>query len=104
MTTASAAFLLFLVMDPLGNIPFFLPALAACEPHRRNRVELRELLIAFAVMIAFLFAGAQLLRLLAVTEPALTLAGRGVVFLIPLQIAFSTPEPSVAVHSEGGPS
>jgi MarC family membrane protein len=103
MTTASAAFLLFLVMDPLGNIPFFLPVLAGCEPARRNRVVLRELLVAFAVMVAFLFAGAQLLRLLAVTEPALTIAGGVVLFLIALRMVFPSPERSMHEKIEGEP-
>jgi small neutral amino acid transporter SnatA (MarC family) len=31
MTIASAAFLLFLVLDPLGNLPFFLTALSRVE-------------------------------------------------------------------------
>jgi MarC family membrane protein len=103
MTTASAAFLLFLVMDPLGNIPFFLPALATVEPNRRNRVVLRELLIAFAVMVAFLFAGATVLRLLAITEPALTIAGGVVLFLIALRMVFPSPERSMQEKIDGEP-
>jgi MarC family membrane protein len=103
MTTASAAFLLFLVMDPLGNIPFFLPALATVETGRQNRVVIRELLVAYAVMVAFLFAGAQLLRLLAVTEPALTIAGGVVLFLIALRMVFPSPERSLHEKIEGEP-
>lgn len=103
MTTPSAAFLLFLVMDPLGNIPFFLPALATVEPSRQNRVVIRELLIAYGVMVAFLFAGAQLLRLLAVTEPALTIAGGVVLFLIALRMVFPSPERSLHEKIEGEP-
>jgi MarC family membrane protein len=103
MTTASAAFLLFLVMDPLGNIPFFLPALAACDPERQSRVVIRELLIAYAVMVAFLFAGAQLLALLAVTEPALTIAGGVVLFLIALRMVFPLPGGSLQEKIEGEP-
>ena len=103
MTTASAAFLLFLVMDPLGNIPFFLHALACCEPARQSRVVIRELLIAYGVMVAFLFVGAQLLRLLAVTEPALTIAGGVVLFLIALRMVFPSPERSMQAKIEGEP-
>src|SRR3954451_19876179 len=82
MSTASAAFLLLLVMDPLGNIPFFLSALAPVEPARQGRVVVRELLVAYGVMVAFLFAGQHLLRLLQISEPALTIAGGVVLFLI----------------------
>jgi MarC family membrane protein len=103
MTTVSAAFLLFLVMDPLGNIPFFLPALACCDPSRQSRVVIRELIVAYAVMVAFLFAGAQLLRLLAVTEPALTIAGGVVLFLIALRMVFPSPDRSLQEKIEGEP-
>jgi small neutral amino acid transporter SnatA (MarC family) len=46
--------LLFLVMDPLGNVPLFLSALEPVTPERRGRVLLRELLIALAAMMGFL--------------------------------------------------
>src|SRR5262245_28760885 len=88
MTIASAAFLLFLVMDPLGNIPFFLSALARVEPPRRARVVVRELLIAYAVLLVFLFAGSFLLRLMNISEPALTIAGGLILFLIALRMVF----------------
>src|SRR5262249_27751355 len=38
MTVISAALLLFLVMDPLGNIPLLLAALKAVPPERQLRV------------------------------------------------------------------
>ena len=53
----SAAVPLFLVMDPLGNIPTFLSLLSGLEPRRARRILLRELLIALAVLIVFLLLG-----------------------------------------------
>lgn len=47
MTTLSAAILLFLIMDPLGNIPIFLSLLKDVPPKRRRAVMVRELLIAW---------------------------------------------------------
>ena len=47
----SAATLLFLVMDPLGNIPIFLSVLEDVAPERRMRVLLRELVLAFLVLV-----------------------------------------------------
>jgi small neutral amino acid transporter SnatA (MarC family) len=35
MSTLSAGILLFLIMDPLGNIPLFLALLRNVEPRRR---------------------------------------------------------------------
>ncbi len=64
MTTLSAGIMLFLIMDPLGNIPFFLSLLKGVPPRRRRRVMVRELLIALGVLLAFLFGGQHMLHLL----------------------------------------
>ncbi len=88
MTLASAIILLFLVIDPFGNVPFFVSALNAVEPARRKRVIIRELLIAYAVMVVFLFFGQPLLRVLGISGPALTIAGGVILFLIALRMVF----------------
>ena len=51
-TFASATVLLLLICDPLGNIPIFANALRHVAPERRARVILREVLIAFALLVA----------------------------------------------------
>jgi len=88
MTTFSAAVLLFFVMDPLGNIPLFLAALTPVEPARRFRVAARELLIAYGLLVLFLVAGRSMLATLGISEPALTIAGGIVLFLIALKMVF----------------
>ena len=45
MTLLSATILLFLVMDPLGNILLFVTALQTVPAKRRKHVVVRELLI-----------------------------------------------------------
>ncbi|MGH9391668.1 MAG: MarC family protein, partial [Vicinamibacteria bacterium] len=42
MTIFSAAVLLFLVLDPFGNIPFFIAALQNVPRDRHKRVIVRE--------------------------------------------------------------
>ena len=49
---ASATILLVLNMDPFGNIPIFANALRGVPPQRRPRVILREVLIAFLLLLA----------------------------------------------------
>lgn len=88
MTVFSAALLLFLVMDPFGNIPFFISALKPVKEARRTRVIIRELLIALVVLVTFLFAGQHVLRVLGISEPALTVAGGTVLFLIAVKMVF----------------
>jgi len=89
MKIISAAFLLFLVMDPVGNVPIFLATLKQVEPARRRKVVLRELLIALLVLVFFLFFGRSVLAALQVSQPALTIAGGIVLFLIAIRMIFS---------------
>lgn len=88
MTILSAALLLFLVMDPLGNIPLFLTALKNVAPERRTIVIFRELMIALLVMVLFLFSGQAFLSALHISEPALTATGGVILFLIALKMIF----------------
>ncbi len=87
---------LFLVMDPLGNIPLFLAALKNVAPARRRLVLVRELLIALAVMVIILFLGQKMMDLLHVTQPALAVAGGVILLLIAIRMVFPNPERPLA--------
>jgi MarC family membrane protein len=86
------AITLLLIMDPLGNIPPFLSALKKVEPERRHKILLREILIAYVVLLAFLFAGKYLLQLLSLQEETVSIAGGIVLFLIALRMVFPRPD------------
>lgn len=88
MTILSAVVTLLLIMDPIGNVPFFLSALKDVREERRLKVIFRELLIAFAVMLVFLFAGKSILDVLHVREESISIAGGIVLFLISLRMVF----------------
>ena len=103
MTVVSAAILLFLVMDPLGNILLFVTALQSVPAKRRRRVVTRELLIAYAVLVVFLFTGEHLLHALNISGPALTIAGGLVLFLIALRMVFPSADSPLAEHIKGEP-
>jgi small neutral amino acid transporter SnatA (MarC family) len=103
MTTFSAAILLFFVMDPIGNIPLFLAALGPVDPSRRLWVVGRELLIAYGLLVGFLYAGRPLLALLHISEPALTMAGGIVLFLIALRMVFPATHGSLGEDVDGEP-
>ena len=103
MSVLSATALLFLVMDPLGNIPMFLIALANVEPARRRRVIIRELVIAFAVLFAFLLGGRHTLELFHISEPSLSIAGGVILFLIALKMIFRGQESTFAEAAEEEP-
>lgn len=100
MKLLSAATLLILVMDPLGNIPLFLAAMKCVPPNRRWRVLFREMLVALAVLLAFLFAGPAILTGLHISEPALCISGGVVLFMISVKMVFATGENGHAVFEE----
>ena len=102
MTVLSAAVLLFLVMDPFGNIPVFLSVLDPVVPERRRRVIARELLIALVFLMAFLFGGQHLLDAIGIGEASLTVAGGIILFLIALRMVFPPPGGAWAVDMEEG--
>ncbi len=88
MTTLSAGIMLFLIMDPLGNIPFFLSLLKDVPPRRRRLVMVRELLIALGVLLAFLFGGQHMLKLMQLKPDSISIAGGIVLFLIGIRMVF----------------
>jgi multiple antibiotic resistance protein len=101
MTTLSAALLLFLILDPLGNIPMFLSLLKPLPSKRRRWVLVRELLIALGVLFGFLWAGRYVLEAMHLRQESVSIAGGIVLFLIGLKMIFPSPE-GMFGEGEGG--
>lgn len=99
LTLYSAAVTLFLIMDPFGNIAPFLSILSSVPPERRRRIIIREMLIAFAILNIFLFFGKYILQGMHITEPALSLAGGIILFMIAIRMIF--PGRSQGFKEEG---
>ncbi len=91
MDTFSAAVMLFLIMDPLGNLPIFASILRHIEPKKRRRVLIRELLIALGIMLLFLFAGEAILNFLNLKSESVSIAGGIILFLIAIRMIFPQP-------------
>lgn len=91
----STAVIFVMIMDPLGNVPLFLTALKHTADERRRRVIVRELLIALAVMLIFLFGGRGFMRLFHLDQATLSVAGGVILLLIALRMIFPTPERSL---------
>ncbi|MEW8660447.1 MAG: MarC family protein [Candidatus Thiodiazotropha endolucinida] len=85
---ASVAVTLFLIMDPLGNVPVFNAVLSKLDRSRRTKVVARELIIAFFVLLGTLFVGDVLLAFLGLTQPSLHIAGGVLLFIISLRMIF----------------
>lgn len=103
MTLLSAAVLMFFVMDPLGNVPFFIAALRPVDPARQRFVIARELVIALVVLVFFLFLGQYILDVLHVSATALRISGGVVLLLIAMRMIFPTPEKSLREDVAGEP-
>ena len=103
MTMLSAALLLFLILDPLGNIPVFLGLLKPLPPARRRRVLLRELLIALGVLFVFLWGGKYVLEAMHLRQESVSIAGGIVLFLIGIKMIFPSAEGMFGEVPEGEP-
>ena len=90
----SAAVLLILIMDPLGNLPIFMSVLKHTEPKRRRAIMIRELLIALLVMFIFLFAGEKILAFLNLRAETVSISGGIILFLIAIKMIFPSAEGS----------
>jgi multiple antibiotic resistance protein len=103
MSIASAALLLFLILDPLGNIPVFLSLLRTLPPRRQRIVLARELLIALAVLMLFLWCGKYALELMHLREESVSIAGGLVLFLIGIRMIFPPAEGLMGEIPDGEP-
>lgn len=90
----SATILLLLIMDPLGNLPIFMSVLKHLEPKRRRRVLMREMLIALAIMLLFLFAGEKILAFLNLRTETVSISGGIILFLIAIKMIFPSHQSS----------
>ena len=88
MEVWSAALTLFLIMDPLGNLPVFMSILKAVPEERRNKVLIRELLIALVIMLTFLYAGQNILNTMGLAPEAVSISGGIILFIIAIRMIF----------------
>ena len=103
MSVISAFFLLFLILDPIGNIPCFLVVLKEISPDRRRAIIIRELFIALILLIVFMFTGKYILKLLQISQSSLDIAGGIILFLIAIKMIFSGATEIFVNSTEGEP-
>lgn len=84
----SLALSLFLLMDPVGNVPMYLVYLKNLPPKRQTIVIFRELVIALIVIIIFTYIGEFILNLLKISQPSLLISGGLILFIIALKMIF----------------
>ncbi len=103
MDLLGASLLLFLVMDPLGNLPVYLSILKDIEPHRRTRIVVRELLFALAALLLFLLFGGYLFAALHLKRESVSIAGGIILLVIALRMIFPGRAGVMGDNPEGEP-
>ena len=85
----SAVILLTLVTDPFGNMPLVNAMLAGVAENRRRIVIARECLIAYGLLLAFMFGGQSFLALMHLSQTSLSIAGGVILFMIAIRMVFA---------------
>ena len=88
-TFLSAFILLLLVLDPLGSLPVFIPIMRTVPKERRKLVAVREVTIAFCVLLAFMFLGDGFLQVMHLSERSLEVAGGVILLMVAIRMIFS---------------
>ncbi len=103
MTVLAAILLLVIIMDPIGNVPVFLSILKNIPMERRKIIIIRELIIAFLILIFFMFVGRFLLQLLQIEQSSLGIAGGIILFIIAIRMIFPGTKPMFSHDEESEP-
>ena len=103
MDLLSVSVTLFLIMDPFGNVPIFLPILEKVSPERRRKVLVRELFLALIIIVAFIFFGKYALGFLGLRQESVSIAGGIILFLIGVRMVFPSRGQESAMEFEGEP-
>ncbi len=84
----SIALLLFIVLDPFGNLVTLNTLLRSSALGQRRRIIVRESLIALGILLLFAWAGGAILRALGLQSYTLGISGGIVLFMIALGMVF----------------
>ncbi|MFA6915354.1 MAG: MarC family protein [Parachlamydiales bacterium] len=82
--------ILFLIMDPFGNISSFQKLMQYVPAERRNKVILREMVFALILMLLFNIIGEGIFYALDLSELTVRVASGTILFLTAIKILFPT--------------
>lgn len=103
MEFLTVAITLFLVMDPMGNIPVFLSVLDKVPAKRHRPIIIRELLLALVVIVVFALLGRQMMGLLGLRQESVSVAGGIILFIIAVRMVFPRTRAQVNDELDGEP-
>lgn len=105
---ANDAVTFFVVVNPVGLVPLFISATREESSGDRRSTALRSVLIAAAILVAFILVGQVLLKALGVTLPSFRIAGGLVLLIISIKMILEEERPEAgaegrAAHPAGPP-
>ncbi len=92
---------MFVIMDPVGNVPIFLSVTRRLDARARNRAALLAVLTAGFVIVGFALVGRQVLAYLSVSVPALQAAGGLLLLLVALELLTGSDSTARGEPEEG---
>jgi len=90
---------MFVSMDPIGLIPFFVAFTSGAAKAKRERVIVHSVATALIVALAFLFAGRLIMQWLGVGIPDFLIAGGALLFVLALADLLAADKPSQTLSS-----
>lgn len=103
MEFITVALILFLIMDPVGNITSFQNVMKDASPAKKHKIIIREMLIALALMLVFNFIGEFIFFILDVSLITVRLTAGTILFLTAVKILFPTVDSVRANLPKGEP-
>ncbi len=92
MSLFNISLVLFLIMDPIGNLSSYHTMVKGLNPKRQFRIIIREMLIALAVMLFFNYLGDTIFNFLDLSETTVRISSGVILFLIAIRILFPTDD------------
>ena len=77
---------IFVIVDPVGNVPVFLTVTQGMSRDQKRKVALRAPMIATVMLLSFAIGGTGILRLFNISFPAMRIGGGIVLLMVALHI------------------
>lgn len=100
MSLFTLALTLFLIMNPLGNMKYFLSLLHELKAQRHRFVIAREMVFALIIMFIFSLLGERISWAFSFDETTIFLASGVILFLAAIKIIFPKEEHIPHIHGE----
>ena len=81
-----AVIVLFIIVDPLGNIPIFMSLTEEMSENQKNKVFKTAILVAFILLLIFSLTGQQILNIFGVSIFSFEIAGGILLLIIAIKI------------------